>query len=156
MASELLNVQQPLASPDASLLRNTTQHRAHLHSDKFFNLRTKSSTSQHQVIYTRSSQSRRWLLIFGVMAKPWLACSLHGQPAASRPNCVTTTICSAAFLWCYPCRGFHMFTPPLPKTSRSVPITLSLFLVYLSHIIPLQLRLHTRHLIMTYVTLYNV
>lgn len=90
----------------------------------FSNRSTKSSTSRQQSDLYAQQPVRRWLLIFGDMLKPWLACfPPHGQPAASRPNCVTTTICSAAFLWCYPCRGFHMFTPQ--KTSRSVPIHLS-------------------------------
>lgn len=42
-------------------------------------------------------------------------CTVSRHPA-SRPNCGATTICSTAFLWCYPCSGFYVFTPP--KTSR--------------------------------------
>lgn len=89
MASELLNVQQPLASPDASLLHNTTQHRAHLHSDKFFNLCTKSSASQHQVIYTRSGQSDGGSSYFGGL---WRSLGWPVPCVASRQPAVPTAL----------------------------------------------------------------
>lgn len=46
-----------------------------------------------------------------------------------------------------------MFTPP--KTSRSVPMTFSLFLDFMSYTMPLQVR-YDAHSSMYYVGLYNV
>ena len=73
MASELLNVQQLLASPDASLLHNTTTHGAHLHSDNFFSLffffQTAPRNPPHRdsrVLYTRSSPSDGGLSYLGI------------------------------------------------------------------------------------------
>lgn len=120
MASELLNVQQPLASPDASLLHNM----AHLHSDKFFNLCTKSSTSQHQVIYTQAV--RRWHLIFGVMlVEPWLAC-FPAWPAGSLPPQLRYNDHLLRHIpMVLPLSWFSHFHTP--KTSRFIPNTLSFF-----------------------------
>lgn len=107
MASELLNVQQPLVSPDASLLHNTGP----------IYVPTNSLTSAHRSVQTfiyAAASPRVASDIWGYSkAYAWPVPCATCRPA-SRPNCVTTTICSATFLWRYPCRGFHMFTPP-PK-----------------------------------------
>ena len=85
----------PLMPPSSTTQHNTTQHNtthgAHLHSDNFFfsNRSTKSSTSRQQSDLYAQQPARRWLLIFGDMLKPWLACFPR---MASRQPAVPTAL----------------------------------------------------------------
>lgn len=116
MATELLNVQQPLASPDASLPPSLPPpHRGpftfrQILYNQILRMAPSSDLYGQQPCSPRVA-SHVWSDGKALHARPGPCWS--SQPASQSPQLgYNDHLLTHTFLWCYPCRGFHMFTPP--------------------------------------------